>query len=194
MAATFTFDEEKAIAAIVFLASRQLPGLTKGKICKLMFLADKQHLVRFGRPVTGDRICAMKDGPVPSAILNMLNAVLNNSNIYPLLGDNISINRSFTKPHFEAAHFDLDDYLSASEIEALNSIVAAYGTWTFSELRRMTHEMPAYKKAWAEDRARNAPAMAFEDFFEEDDEAIQGALEEMTENAEIGRVFALPRF
>ena len=31
-----------------------------------MFLAEKYHLVRYGRPITGDRYDAMKDGPVPS--------------------------------------------------------------------------------------------------------------------------------
>ena len=194
MGAAFKFDEEKGIATIVFLASRGIPELTKGKICKLIFLADKQHLVRFGRPVTGDRLCAMKDGPVPSGILNLLNSVLRDPNECPVLGNSIFINRSFTNPRFEAKSFGFADCLSDSDIEALNATVHLYGPQTFSELRRMTHELPAYKKAWTEDRPHNAPEMAFEDLFEEDDEAIQGALEEMTENAEIGRAFAPPRF
>lgn len=195
MGVSFTFEEEKAAAAIVFLASQGFSDLTKGKICKLIFLADKHHLVRFGRPVTGDRICAMKDGPVPSAVLNMLNDILSNpdGSSHPFLERNISVNRSFINPHFEAEGFELGDFLSESDMEALKTTVRAYGGMTFSELRRITHEMPAYKRAWDE-RRNDSPKMAFEDLFEEDDEAVQGALEEMIENAELGKAFAASPF
>jgi uncharacterized phage-associated protein len=191
MGVSFIFDQEKAAAAIAYLASRNLPDLSKGKICKLLFLADKHHLVRFGRPITGDRICAMKDGPVPSATLNMLNEVLTSPDeAFPLLAGAVIVNRTFSNPHFEAPEFKLGEYLSESDFEALNSIVRAYGGKTFSELRRITHDMPAYSNAWNDDRPHDSPKMAFEDFFEEDDEAIQGALEEMTENAGLRKAFA----
>jgi uncharacterized phage-associated protein len=191
MGVSFTFDPEKAAAAIAWLASRNLPDLSKGKICKLLFLADKHHLVRFGRPITGDRICAMKDGPVPSHTLNMLNQALAGAEpADSLLSGAVTINRTFANPHFEAKDFRLGDFLSESDLEALNSIAQTYGGKTFSELRRITHDMPAYNKAWHEDRPHDSPRMAFEDFFEEDDEAIQGALEEMTENAGLRKAFA----
>ena len=191
---SFKFDEEKAVASIAYLASRNLPDLSKGKICKLLFLADKHHLVRFGRPITGDRICAMKDGPVPSATLKMLNEVLAGSgSADPLLKEAVSINRTFANPHFEAREFKLGEYLSESDFEALNSVVQAYGGKTFSELRRITHDMPAYNKAW-NDRPHDSPKMAFEDFFEEDDEAIEGAREEMIENSKLREMFAADVF
>lgn len=191
MGVSFIFDEEKAAAAIAYLASRNIPDLSKGKLCKLLFLADKHHLVRFGRPITGDRICAMKDGPVPSATLNMLNQILASpESANPLLADAVSVNRTFSNPHFEAREFNLGEYLSESDLEALNAIAQTYGGKTFSELRRITHDMPAYNKAWNDDRPHDSPRMAFEDFFEEDDEAIQGALEEMTENASLRKAFA----
>lgn len=193
MSAGFSFDAEKAVAAVAFLASRGIPDLTKGKICKLIFLADKHHLVRFGRPVTGDRICAMKDGPVPSGVLNILNGMLaGTGDLLPAVSESgIAVNRTFTNPHFEAKEFRMGEFLSESDIEALNDVVRAYGGKTFSELRGLTHDMPAYKNA-REDRSNEAPKMAFEDFFEEDDEAIEGALEEMKENARLRKAFAFP--
>ena len=196
MGVSFTFDQDKAIAAVVFLASKGIPDLTKGKICKLIFLADKHHLVRFGRPITSDRICAMKDGPVPSSILNMLNEVLASpgESSYPLLEQSISVNRTFTNPHFEAPSFALEEFLSGSDLEALVAVVQAFGDRTFGELRRMTHDMPAYKKAWVDERPHNSPVMAFEDFFEEDDEAIQGALEEMIDDYKLRQAFASTAF
>ena len=192
MAVRFTFDREKGSAAVVFLAAQQIPDLSKGKICKLIFLADKHHLVRFGRPITGDRICAMKDGPVPSNILNMLNKVLENPDdeSIEMLSRNVSIDRKFVHPHFKAEDFVLGEFLSASDIESLRSTVERFGDKTFSELRSMTHDMTAYKNAWeAEDRVNNGPDMAFEDLFEDDDDAIEGAKEEMIETYEMRNAF-----
>lgn len=191
MGVSFTFDEEKATAAVVFLASKGLPELTKGKMCKLIFLADKLHLVRFGRPVTGDRMCALPDGPIPSVILNMLNNILENPgrSAFPELERHISVDRTFANPRFVARDFQLGEFLSESDLEALASVVHEHGLRTFSELRRMTHDMPAYKKAWEGPRVNDGPDMAFEDFFEEDDEAILGALDEMIENGKLRQAF-----
>lgn len=182
----FDFDAEKSAAAIVFLAAQGIPDLTKGKICKLIFLADKHHLVRFGRTVSGDRICAMQNGPVPSAILNILNSIL--SGLSSLQG--VSLNRAFRNPHFEAERFDRGDFLSESDLEALSSVSETYGKKTFSELWRLTHDMPAYKNAWA-DKPDSSNPMAFEDFFEEDDEALTGAFEEMIENFKLREAFPI---
>ncbi len=195
MSASFTFDVEKASAAIAYLASKGIPDLTKGKICKLVFLAEKHRLVRFGRPITGDCICAMKDGPVPSFILDMLNNLLSESagSSSSLLAANVSVNRKFSNPHFEAPMFNLHDFLSESDFEALDSVTQSHGAKTFSELRRMTHDIPAYRKAW-NNQPYASPKMAFEDFFEEDDEALRGALDEMTENAKLREAFAGPAF
>jgi uncharacterized phage-associated protein len=188
----FRFDEEKGKAAIVYLASRNLPELSKGKICKLIFLADKHHLVRFGRPVTGDRICAMPDGPVPSNILNILNAFLNDPSDPSLapLNDAVSVNRIYRHPHFHATNFTLGEFLSESDLESLDAIVKAFGDWSFSRLRAITHEMTAYKNAReAENRIVNNPTMSFEDMFEDDDEALTGAFEEMIENNALREAF-----
>ena len=190
MAVKFTFDSEKAEAAIVYLAAQRIPGLSKGKICKLIFLADKHHLVRFGRPVTGDRICAMKDGPVPSNILNMLNRFSENPNdpSIGVLSRHVSIDRKYVHPHFRAEQFSLGEFLSESDIESLQATIDRFGGKTFSELRSMTHDMTAYKNAW-DQRSNNAPDMAFEDFFEDDDDAIEGARKEMIETDALRKVF-----
>ena len=122
----------------------------------------------------------------------MLNRFLENQDDPSLriLNDNVSIERKYLHPHFHAEQFGLADLLSDSEMEALQSTVDRFGRKTFSELRAMTHDMIAYKNAWDGGRFNNAPAMAFEDFFEEDDDAIDGAREEMIENFRIEKAFA----
>src|ERR1022692_3946393 len=76
MPVRFKLDVDKTVAAIVFLAASGTRDLTKYKIVKLLFLADKNHLVRYGRTITGDRICAMEYGLVPSVSLDALNIFL----------------------------------------------------------------------------------------------------------------------
>src|ERR1700733_11781409 len=79
MTVEFKFDFDKFLAVLEYLASKGVPELSKYKICKLMFLADKYHLVRYGRPIIGDRYCALPYGPVPSMSLNYINAFLKSS-------------------------------------------------------------------------------------------------------------------
>ena len=46
--------------------------ITQYDIVKSLFLADKAHLNRYGRPITFDNYFAMKDGPVPNLAYNLL--------------------------------------------------------------------------------------------------------------------------
>ena len=69
---TFDFRPEKFASAVAYLVQLK-PGLTKKQLCKLLFLADKQHLLRYGRTITGDRYFALEQGPIPTEGLNALN-------------------------------------------------------------------------------------------------------------------------
>ena len=189
----FSYDFEKALAAIVYIASSGIEDLTKYKICKLLFLADKYHLVRYGRPITGDRICAMEYGPVPSQTLNILNDAITESHQDPradLLTEKLHIDRVYHNPHLSSqlAGFDLEEHLSSSDLSALQYTVHQHGRKSFEELKAVTHEMFAYRKAWAE-RVNSAPTMRYEDLFVDDGDALEGALEEMLENSALRSTF-----
>ncbi len=67
----FRVNWEKALQAIDFIATRRA-GLTQYYIGKILFFADRDHLLDFGRPITGDKYVAMEHGPVPSAIRDLL--------------------------------------------------------------------------------------------------------------------------
>lgn len=41
-------------------------------LMKLLYLVDREALVRFGKPVTGDRVVAMKHGPVLSRVYDLI--------------------------------------------------------------------------------------------------------------------------
>lgn len=194
VAVQFKFSQRKAQIAVAYLASKRLPELTVGKICKLLFLADKLHLVQTGRTITGDDYYAFNHGPVPSKTYDLLKPDHRDhvEFVAPLL-----IDSRFEHPRFslrESAKIDFS-YLSKSDIRALDVTIDRYGPRTFAELRALTHEMPEYKHAWEVRRAdkeddHTSVPMLFEEFFEQDDDVLQGALDEAIENSAIARAFA----
>jgi uncharacterized phage-associated protein len=178
----FKFDSKRTASTIAYLASKKLPGLTKYKICKLLFFADKLHLVRYGRPITGDDYFALDWGPVPSTALGALN------DEHPLAIKLAALLKKHEARHLvyelrSDAKVDLR-YLSKSDRKVLDRVAEEYGRKSFDDLYSLTHATPAYIKAWARRVGKRSP-MNFEDFFEDDANVVPGAREEMLENSEL---------
>jgi len=188
MPVQFKIDWEKTLAALVYLASKELPEFDKYKACKLIFLADKYHLVHFARPITGDSYYAVPYGPIPSQTLNRIKALEAGED--DELGHLLEQDTRFSNPHFRAKREANFSALSQSDIMALDRTAELFGQKNFPELKAITHAMPAYSKAWESRPAESKRAqMAFEDFFEEDAEAVQGALQEMIEQYALESAF-----
>src|SRR5260370_8228699 len=79
----FRFALEKLVQALVFFAQHGVRDLDKMKAAKLLFHADKYHLLKYGPPVIGDQYACMEYGPVPSASLNVMNDVLDHDRHFP---------------------------------------------------------------------------------------------------------------
>ncbi len=189
----FAFDFEKFLATLHYLAAHQVPELDKYKICKLIFLADKYHLVRYGRPIVGGRYCPLPHGPVPSRSLDLLNEFIRSESEegqceeLRLMSEVVGLDRRFQYPRFLAKRemgADEIDALSKSDAEALDHVIKTFGAKDFYELKSLTHSVYAYRRA-----AEELSDMRYEDFFEEDADAIEGALEEMLENFELRKAF-----
>lgn len=60
----FGFDIEKTIAAVAFLLEKEGGELDMFLALKMLYLADKQALIRWGKPITGDSFVALPKGPV----------------------------------------------------------------------------------------------------------------------------------
>jgi uncharacterized phage-associated protein len=188
MSVEFQFDFERTLAAVTYLASKEgVTELTKYKICKLLFLADRHHLVRYGRVITGDKYCALPHGPVPSRTLNLLSAVISGSTWEQeavAMSHVLELDRQYANPRFSAAKVADPDQLSVSDISALDKVITDYGRMGFGELKRITHDDPAYVQAWeARTSGSNGADMSFEAFFdEEDSDTVVGAFEAMIED------------
>ncbi len=131
----FEFDQKTAIEVILYIANR-LKKRGFHRISKIIYFADKAHLEKYGRFICGDNYIAMKDGPVPSGIYDILKTVrgdgcfdLKQEPDFEVRGEYIVV------PHRDA---DVGNF-SISDLECLDEAIAQYGTLSFSELRRLSH-------------------------------------------------------
>ena len=155
----FQFDAEKFANAVAYLA-QALPGSTKMTICKQLYLADKAHLLRYGRPVIGDRYYKLPHGPVPSRGLNLLRgkgdaaerALLNQ--FVSVLGNSVHPKQAANRKAF-----------SRSDLEVLDEVIEKYGKWTASALRTETHAQAPWRET------ADSCAIDYELFFEGHPEA-----------------------
>ena len=67
----FRFDIRKTIAAVAFLMEREGGHLDMFLGLKMLYLADKESLIRWGKTITGDSFVSMRRGPVLSEVYNL---------------------------------------------------------------------------------------------------------------------------
>lgn len=185
----FELDFDKAVAVLLFLARADgVEKFDESKACKLLFLADKRHLVKYGRTITGDSYSALPWGPIPSNILDALTRLIEKKS--GRLENALDVDRTFRYPRLIAKRAFDETVLSKSDIEILQEIAKEFGSKSFNELKAITHEAAAYKNAWREESLIKSFPMRLLDFFEEDEDAIAGVREEVIENYALKKSFA----
>jgi uncharacterized phage-associated protein len=150
----FRFDPDKLVQAIAYFASRGVPELTKMKVAKLLFHADKYHLLKYGRPVIGDQYVCMEYGPVPSTSLNVMNDAIAKDPESPPLAEEqfeefVGVRKMFRGKHpiFTARREPDLDVFSESDLEALDHALAEHGQKSPGRLSRESHDEPCWKIA-----------------------------------------------
>ena len=137
----FKIDRSKAINSMLYIVeslnTREIPSDIH-KLMKLMYFADRDHLINYGFPITGDTYVKLPYGPVPS----FSNFVLKNENddfkdIFSRTGHLISSNQKA----------NLDD-LSESEIESLNLSIDNFAKYSFDELTNISHSFAYETSEW----------------------------------------------
>jgi len=144
---SFQFDEEKAIAATLYVAHSLLGKETRPdlyKILKVFYFADQKHIAKYGRPILGDWYAAMKDGPVPSNLYDILKSAR---------GDGWCRNRQCYQAFFSVQGDnvmplqgpDMDE-IAESEVECLELAIMDNKDLDFGELKKKSHDA-AYDRA-----------------------------------------------
>jgi uncharacterized phage-associated protein len=169
---SFQFDLHKLVEALAYMAGHgNIQDLTKLKAAKLLFFADKAHLVRYGRPIIGDRYVSMDQGPVPSQSLNVMNRVIApdevSDPVRAIVNSKVSVSK-FMRAHplFRAKHGAEFTHLSGSDREILDEVIKRYGQMSAGALIKLTHDEHAWRASDAERPAGSSAPMSYEAFFE----------------------------
>ena len=151
------FDAEKAVESLLYVASR-LDVRDKHKIFKVLYFADREHLAKYGRPITCDTYKRKDYGPAPSSIHRMVNDVSR--------GGDFRYTNTYGKACSSAQAFSVSGYmlnplraadmrmLSKSDADELDASIAAYGKLSFNDITEKSHGM-----AWLDTAPNNPIAM-----------------------------------
>jgi uncharacterized phage-associated protein len=144
----FNFDQDKLTAVLTFFASR-VNDLDALKSAKLLYFADKRHLLRYGRPILGDNYFGMDHGPVPERAYDQIKSALdrNHSVVPPHFAQYLIVDMSPKYPRFKAKCAPDMDMLSDSDVEVLEEILAEYGHLSAWALRDLTHKEPEVRES-----------------------------------------------
>lgn len=149
----FKINTQKAIETVLWIIHRGETNVYN--IMKILFDAEQYHLNKYGRPITGDKYIAMEYGTVPSWIYDSTK----------LRRPGLGFVR--TENTLSADRCSDLNYLSESDIEALEHGFKNYAGKSFSEVVEKNHSEPAWKKAWENRGDSDAVDIDFRDMIKE---------------------------
>ncbi|MGB0862195.1 MAG: Panacea domain-containing protein [Saprospiraceae bacterium] len=135
----FSYNKDKAIAAIVFVLREMDGSVNLHKLSKILYFADQKHLIEFGRPIIGDNYQAMQYGPVPHATYNIVRNEVNPE--FSRQGGYNLLLEEYEETIFEE--------LSATDMEFLSDSVIDNKDLTFQQLIDKSH-----KYAWTKNEGK----------------------------------------
>lgn len=135
------FREEKATEAAAHLLRARGGQMSYMKLLKLMYLADREALLRLGRPITFDAYVSMKNGPVlsrtyalisegpPPAVSSVWDECISRPQAY-----SVTLQRDCEPIH-----------LSRAELALLTEIFQEFGHRNRWELVDFCHTLPEWR-------------------------------------------------
>lgn len=133
------FNKDKAIQSILYAANK-LDRRDIHKLFKILYFADRKHMLDWGMPIIGDTYIAMDAGPVPSRVYDIMKIVRGDSYMTDTEGlkELFAIESwMYVVPLKEA---DLKK-LSPTDIEALDWALQTYGSLSYDEIKEKSHDI-----------------------------------------------------
>ena len=160
------FDHRKATQVINYFAQKEGGRIGKLKLIKLVYLADRYHLRKYGRPLLSDAYYAMPLGPVGSSLKDI-------AEFSDFLGsEELDYADRFLarggERHTVVSVEKLDEAVfSESELEALGFSSSEFGGFSADRLVDLTHRYPEWTrfKSALESGETTRELMSYADFF-----------------------------
>ncbi len=130
------FKSEKAAQISAFFLLRSGGEIEKLKLIKLMYLSERESVIRRGRLIIFDEYYSLKDGPICSSALNAINGGID-KDVWSKY-----IHKDGRKNIYLVSGCSQDslDRLSEYDIDILSSIWEQFGWMSASQIRNWTHD------------------------------------------------------
>lgn len=130
------FDDCKAAQVVAFFVRRSGGSINVLKATKLLYLSDRNHMERFGFPITNDNYVSMPYGPVNSLSYNAMNGQIQADGWNEFIADKANYEIALRNPVDDD---DLDE-LSDAELETLGSVWEKFGAFDQWQIAEWTHD------------------------------------------------------
>jgi len=139
------FDAEKALGAILYVASKApIPDIYH--VGKILWFADRVHLERYGRLITGDNYKAMKDGPVAENSYDIIKIAQGKGRYIPNGIEVQDIKAALTvydksdSYRVQPLRNSDNEVFSESDLKCIDEAIIQYGKLSFGEIRDISHD------------------------------------------------------
>jgi uncharacterized phage-associated protein len=142
------FDVKKAGQLVYYFlhkASLCERNITKLRMAKWLYLAERFSYKEFGVPMIGDRLCAMRHGPATSelvAIIEGNSRIFDKNSFEKIIYVSRKGNHQYLELAKECLYSSIDelDRFSDAEVDLLESIWKEYGHWSAVKLENHLHD------------------------------------------------------
>ena len=147
-----TKDQILKIRATVLYVLESFPeGIDYIKLFKILYFAQREHLVKYGRTIIDDTFQARQYGPVSSFIrkglkLKEFSRPLNED--FALFADGIEVTGKPDRQIIHSSvHTDMDE-LSVSEIKCMDAYIEKFRGMKSEDISALSHEDAAWQAAY----------------------------------------------
>lgn len=163
------FNHKKAVHTLAYFAQKEGGVINKMKAFKLIWLSDRLHLRKYGRPILNDVYFALPKGPIPSSTKDLADnsdyladserelreQVLENAGRYTIK----------TKTEVQKNVF------SESDLEVMCLVYDNFGNLDEFTLSELSHKYPEWKKFESSLQIGHSSRfeMNYQDFFDDNE-------------------------
>jgi len=183
----FDFNHKKAVQSLNYFASKAGGTINKMKAIKLIWLSDRAHLRRYGRPIIMDQYFALPFGPVPSNTKDLAeNNVFSSDDEVDYRNQYISV---IDKYKFQSISKVDERVFSKTDLTILDNVYSEFGGFSEFELSELSHTFPEWKKheAGLKNRTSSRFQMNYMDFFDDSENKNFKIFNESEELKEIAK-------
>lgn len=186
------FNEKRTAQAAAFLLHRAGGRLPLLKLMKLMYLAERESLRKFGEPIVGDRLVSMPHGPVLSMTYEHMNGNLPSveGGWATWVEDRAGHDLALRDPSMIRSPEDDLLELSDDDLETLEVTWQQFGHMSKFALRDYTHSDACPE--WVDPQGSSAP-IPLERLFNAlgfSQTGVDSAVKHLTEQAQLNAAFA----